>query len=100
MNKPANMLTNSIRLINWNAHSVINKKTDIEAMISSIQLQVFCITETWLGPAIPFNIYGYNIYRKDRERGRGGGVLIGVVRNVVTSALDIIVTDRSDILGM
>ena len=62
------------RFANWNAHSVSNKRQEIEAMLSLNDLDLLCVTETWLDPESVFEFYGYLTFRCDRRIGRGGGL--------------------------
>lgn len=82
-----------LRFVNWNARSLANKKTDLEQLIYLYQPHIICITETWFNEKVNFSIYDYNIYRKDRPNGRGGGVAIMVKREILTSALEIKLSD-------
>ena len=43
----------------WNAHSVMSRRAEIESILSEWELDVFCITETWLDPDDVFEFYGY-----------------------------------------
>lgn len=86
-----------LKIINWNAHSISNKKLELEQLIHYIQPHIICITETWLRPNQPFNVHGYYVHRKDRLIGRGGGVAILIENTVVTSALGISLSDPADL---
>ena len=46
------------RFANWNDHSVFNKRQDIEAMLSLHDLDMLCITETWLTSEHVFEFFG------------------------------------------
>ena len=56
-------------------HSVLNKRQEIETMLSLHDLDMLCVTETWLTPDYVFEFFGYSTFRCDRRLGRGGGVL-------------------------
>ena len=64
----------------WNARSVVSKVHFIQSLSIAKDIDVFCITETWLTDLIydqeilPSN---FTIYKQNRAS-RGGGVLIGV----------------------
>ena len=60
----------------WNAHSVNNKRADIEYLLHDRELDILCITETWLYEDIAFEFFGYLTYRCDRPGGGGGGSVI------------------------
>lgn len=95
----------NIRLINWNARSLKNKKTELELLIRSFHPHILVVTETWLIKSQTLHIHGYNIYRRDRAEGRGGGVAILVSKDLVTSPLEINITNPEetyflDVLGV
>ena len=60
-----------------NVRSLLPKIDELSARISCQPTNVIAITESWLSEDIDDNllsIEGFNIYRKDRAFGRGGGV--------------------------
>ena len=62
-----------------NAQSLLGNFDEIEHLINRRDIDILCISETWLLPTIPsklLNIPGYSVYRCDG--GRGGGVCIYV----------------------
>lgn len=64
--------------MSFNAQSVLNKLTDIEAMLLDFDPHATLITETWLHSDIQDNEVippTHKIYRNDRPS-RGGGVAI------------------------
>lgn len=64
-----------------NVRSIISKTEQLEHLLTDSNIDYLCLTETWLTPTTPlsvFNIPGYNVYRRDRRKGKGGGVLIYV----------------------
>ena len=52
-----------IRFAVWNAHSVNNKRADIEYLLHDRELDILCITETWLDVDVAFEFFGYLTYR-------------------------------------
>lgn len=87
---------NSLRIVNWNARSVLPKKAELETLVQVHQPHVVCITETWLRSDKNFFFFGYRVYRKDRIHGRGGGVAILVVNEIVTSEVEFMLTEPGD----
>ena len=77
------------RFANWNAHSVINKRQEIEAMFSLHDLDMLCVTETWLTPDFVFEFFGYMTFRCDRRLGRGGGALILIRSALAVTKIDL-----------
>ena len=76
-----------------NAQSLLGNFDEIEHVISSRDMDILCISETWLLPTIPsklVSIPGYSVHRCDG--GRGGGVCIYVKTifniTVLTTNLD------------
>ena len=95
-------LEHGLRFSVWNAHSVRSRGDEVESILSEWDLDVFCITETWLDPADVFEFYGYLTYRCDRVGGRGGGSLI-LVRDtliVVPLLIDGPWGDLFDVVGI
>ena len=72
-----------------NAQSIVNKMGELRAVVNVKQPDVIALTETWTNSDISdefLNIDGYElIERKDRadtNRGRGGGVLVYVAKEI------------------
>lgn len=62
-----------------------NKLDDLSVTAQQYKPNVICITETWLNENIPdanVNLLGYNLFRKDRVNGSGGGIAIYVSQSV------------------
>ena len=62
-----------------NAQSLLGNFEEIEHLVNSRNMDILCISETWLLPGIQsrlINIPGYSVHRYDM--GRGGGVCIYV----------------------
>ena len=75
----------SLRLIYFNARSLISKIDDLNCVIDSYSPDLILVCETWLNSSInpaSFYIPGYNVnndLRLDKttnERGIGGGLII------------------------
>ncbi len=66
----------------YNVRSMVRKHTDIQAILLRSELNVLCLTETWLNQSIDsleLAIPGYTLHRLDRGHGitgKGGGGLI------------------------
>ena len=55
------------------------------SIVDKNDFDIFCVSETWLHEYIKYDeihIPGYNIYRRDRKTGAGGGVCIYVKENI------------------
>lgn len=64
----------------------------LEHLFLDSNLDYLCLTETWLTSTTPssvFTIPGYNVYRRDRGKGKGGGVLIYVRESINSHQIDI-----------
>lgn len=62
-----------------NIQSIISKTEQLEHLLTDSNIDYLCLTETWLTlntPTSVFTVPGYNVYRRDRSKGKGGGVLI------------------------
>lgn len=85
-----------------NIRSIVQKSEEIQQLLSDSNLDYLCLTETWLTPTTPlamFNVPGFKIYRKDRQSGRGGGVMVYVKENIKTEELPLI-TDNLECIGI
>ena len=68
-----------IKCVCLNARSIINKKNELNIMVDDIQPHIIGITESWANNDITdaeLGLEGYAMFRKDRMRRRGGGVLL------------------------
>ena len=79
-------------LLVTNVRSIIDKTDELECVLTNNNIDIACITESWLTENIPteaINIPGYVCYRHDREDGRrGGGVLCYVNTGLSCQVLD------------
>ena len=69
-----------LRILHYNARSLLPKLYELRATVEADMPVVVCITESWLSEEIgtdELNISNYNILRLDRDH-HGGGVLIYV----------------------
>ena len=80
--EPPNGLSN-LRIFYTNARSVINKMSELRAIITDLTPDIVAVSETWTNESITnsnLNIYGYSIVarsdRNDTAEGRGGGILV------------------------
>ena len=84
---------NKITIAPINAQSLLGNKEEIELLVREKELDVLCISETWLCNDFPddyIHIPEYKVYRCDK--GRGGGVCIYIrdVYTVVPLEIDIV----------
>jgi hypothetical protein len=63
----------SLKIVTWNAHSVFNKKSEIDNFLKDHEPDFFCISETNILPNVNFEFNNYVIFRVDRK---SGGVAI------------------------
>lgn len=56
----------------WNSRSIQANKGDFMSLLSSFNVQIAAISETWLDPEQFFHVSGYSIVRCDRLDGYGG----------------------------
>lgn len=58
-----------------------SKREQLEHLLRGSNVDFLGLTETWLtrsSPEAVINMPGYNVFKKDRDKGRGGGVLMYV----------------------
>ena len=86
---------NGIRVLFTNAQSIVNKIEELRAVVAMEEPDVVAVTETWTNENIGeeyLQIKGYEIItRKDRndtDRGRGGGVIVYVHKNLNAWCID------------
>ena len=63
-------------ILQWNARSLIANGQEFKKYIDKLKEKpnIICVQETWLKPDIDCIIKGYTAIRRDRGKGRGGGV--------------------------
>lgn len=71
-----------LRIAHWNSNSVRNKKNEITMFIEEEDVDIMLISETYLKTKDKFKIRNYDVYRKDRENGHGGGTAILIKRKI------------------
>lgn len=77
-----NTLTNDLKVISWNAQSILPKLYETVAYFELNPYDVICISETWLKNSQKLYFPSYFLYRVDRQSGEGGGILIAVNRKL------------------
>jgi hypothetical protein len=67
----------SVMLVN--ARSLPNKINELEILVEMQEIDIVCVTETWLKDKMPdeaIDCLGMNLCRHDRTNGAGGGVAV------------------------
>ena len=78
-------ITNNIlKCYYTNATSLIGKWNEFKSTIAALDPDIISITETWFNDSSNTNLGGYNIYFKNREESRGGGVVL-YIKNYLDS---------------
>ncbi|PKU30902.1 mitochondrial fission process protein 1 [Limosa lapponica baueri] len=69
-----------LKCIYANAHSVSNKQEELEAIVQQDNYDIIAITKIWWDDSHNWGaaMDGYKLFRKDRQRRRGGGVALYV----------------------
>lgn len=72
--------SNNLKIFFSNVRSIVNKINDFRSLVCEYDFDVIIVNESWLNNNIPdkYVIENYNLYRRDRSKGRGGGVFIAV----------------------
>lgn len=84
---------NKITIAHINAQSLLGCKEEIELLVREKELDVLCISETWLCNDFPddyIHIPEYKVYRCDKGRGGGACIYIRDVFTVVPLEIDIV----------
>ena len=78
-----------IRILFTNAQSIVNKMSEVKAIMATLNPDIFAVTESWTNGDIGndyLNIGGYELAarrdRNDTDRGRGGGILVYTKKNI------------------
>lgn len=70
----------------------MSKTEQLEHLLLGSNLHYLCLSETWITATTPvsaFMILGYKVYRWDRGKGKGGGVLIYVKDSIDSHQIDV-----------
>lgn len=74
-----------------NIRSILPKLINIKECIKLNNFDILAVSESWLSEQTPdevVNIDGYRLVRRDRSRGRGGGVLLYIRSSIKFSVVD------------
>lgn len=77
-------MTNEIVVAHLNVRSLLPKIYDVHQLLITHNIDILCISETWLSESIPDDIValeGFFLFRNDRD-GRAGGVAIFIRNNI------------------
>lgn len=71
-------------ILQWNARSLIANGQEFKNYVDNqcVKPNVICIQETWMIPKLEFSIKGYSSVRRDRENGKGGGVITFIQKGI------------------
>nr|CAD7264019.1 unnamed protein product [Timema shepardi] len=64
------------QILIWNANGILHQNHEFEELLRTYGVDLALICETHLKTDQRFNITGHNIYRTDRENGKGGGTAV------------------------
>ncbi len=67
----------NVGILQWNARSLIANGQEFKKYVDELKEKpnIICVQETWLKSELDFIINGYSAVRRDRENGRGGGLV-------------------------
>ena len=60
----------------WNARSAVSNKNSLVNFLTSNEIDIALISETWFKPNTRINFNGYNIIRADRFDGKAGVAIL------------------------
>ena len=75
----------NFNICHWNAEGVRTPKLELQTFLKTHNTDVCCIQETHLSPNHRFSVRGFETFRRDREHGPKGGLLI-LVKNIYPAA--------------
>jgi len=86
--KPA-VARRPLRILNVNCQSLVHKKPSFYNLVDSSKPDILIATETWFDGQIHdaeyFNLDHFTVHRKDRCCGKGGGVIVAVNKEYVST---------------
>ena len=77
----------TLRIAHINPRSLMPSLDDVIDIVTSENIDILCVSETWLRPSVEDSfliIPGYKFIRQDRARGRGGGTYV-ISRDTLTA---------------
>ena len=92
-NKNHFLKASSLRILYWNARSLLPRQQEIEAVAPTTD--IIMITESWLTPKSQFHLPGFITYRKDREGMKGGGLAIFIRKTLAFREIKVKTPDIS-----
>ena len=75
----------NLTICHWNVEGVRTKKLELQTFLKTHNIDVCCIQETHLSPNHRFSVRGFETFRRDRENGPKGGLLI-LLKNIYPAA--------------
>lgn len=94
------MLTSNLKIVFWNCRSIRNKIIEFNDFLSVYNVDICCLTETWLNESQTFYHPNYECIRKDRIGQNGGGVAILVKKTIKFSSIPCISTQVMENVGI
>lgn len=82
--QPSSIAT-GLRVVQWNAEGVRNKKLELQAFLKDNKIDIICIQETHLTEAHRFFVRGFDTYRRDRPTHKGG--VLTLIRHGIPAVL-------------
>ena len=87
-----------------NTRALVSKIEDLEIVVNQNNVDIVCITETWLTESIPnsaVDIKDYSLVRKDRKPDkRGGGVCAYIKSNIGFTIIDKLISPEFEALWL
>ena len=90
-----------LKIVGTNANGIMSKKESLTSVLTIEKPQVFMIQETKSGKPNQMKIDGYELYESPRKGKGGGGILIGIAKDVESTPVIVSKhTDEIEILVM
>ncbi|RWS21517.1 rna-directed dna polymerase from mobile element jockey-like protein, partial [Leptotrombidium deliense] len=90
-------------ILHYNVQSLLNKIDEVANLLHDYDIDVLCITESWLKDDIldaEVSITGYTHYRCDRLRCGGGGVIVYVRASLATACVQHFVVSSLEYISL
>ena len=89
--KMTNLNYPTLSILHLNCQSIKNesKILQLNHLTSKYNSNLICLNETFLKPIDAFNLENFNIHRKDRINKKGGGVILGIKKDIESKNIKI-----------
>ena len=78
-----------LKIVNWNCRSIFSNQGEFQNFLDNSKPHLVGLTETWLKPNKSIKFKGYDVIRRDRVNGLGGGVAVLISRELTYEVVNL-----------